>query len=148
MDKSGHMTNSYFIADGLGNGQISYTSSSGRYHCQQVYHSRLLWFKMVTLTFQTDIGEGPSTSGRKGALISHCKRKKTAPSTSQLKRLDTRHNKHWLMQCKRIQCHVYSANIYIYIYISQVLRMQYMVVCHPLFRVISRQTAFLRIIWN
>jgi len=32
-----------------------------------------------------------------------------APSMSQLKRLDTRHNNHWLMQCKRIRCHVCSA---------------------------------------
>ena len=32
-----------------------------------------------------------------------------APSISQLKRLDTRHNRHWLMQCKRIRCHVCSA---------------------------------------
>jgi hypothetical protein len=36
-----------------------------------------------TQTVQTDIGEGPSTSGRKGALTSDCK--KTAPSTSQLR---------------------------------------------------------------
>jgi hypothetical protein len=32
-----------------------------------------------------------------------------APSTSQLKRLDTRHNRHWSMQCKRIQGCVCSA---------------------------------------
>jgi hypothetical protein len=83
MDKPDHMTNSYSIADGLGNGQISCTSSSGHYHCQQLYHSRLLWFKIVTQTVQTDIDEGPSTSGRKGALISDCK--KTAPSTDQLR---------------------------------------------------------------
>jgi hypothetical protein len=31
-----------------------------------------------------------------------------APSMSQLERLDTRHNSHWLMQCKRIRCHVCS----------------------------------------
>ena len=35
-----------------------------------------------------------------------------APSTSQLKRLDTRHNRHWFMQCKRIQCCVWSTCIY------------------------------------
>jgi hypothetical protein len=113
MDKCDHVTYSYSIADGPGNGQISYTFSSGHYHCQQLYHCHLLRFKIVTLTVQTAIGEGPSTSGGKGALTSGCKRKKTAPSTSQLKRLDTRHSKHWLMQYKRIQCHVYSAEIYI-----------------------------------
>jgi len=32
-----------------------------------------------------------------------------APSMSQLKRLDTRHSSHWLMQCERIRCHVCSA---------------------------------------
>jgi hypothetical protein len=32
-----------------------------------------------------------------------------APSTGQLKRLNTRHNRHWLMQCKRIWCRVCSA---------------------------------------
>jgi hypothetical protein len=31
-----------------------------------------------------------------------------APSTTQIQRLDSRHNRHWLMQCKRILCHVCS----------------------------------------
>jgi len=78
MDKSDHMTNSYSVAHRLGNGQISYTFSSGRYHCQQLYHSCLLWFKIFTQTVQIDVGEGSSTSSRKGALTSECKRKKTA----------------------------------------------------------------------
>ena len=30
-----------------------------------------------------------------------------APSMSQLKRLDTSHNRHWLMQCKRIHCRMF-----------------------------------------
>jgi hypothetical protein len=33
---------------------------------------------------------------------------KQAPSTSHLKRHDTRQNRQWLMQCKRIWCHVFS----------------------------------------
>jgi len=32
-----------------------------------------------------------------------------APSMSQLKRLNTRHNRHWVTQCERIQCRVCSA---------------------------------------
>ena len=31
------------------------------------YNSCLLWFKIMTLTFQTDTGEGPNPSGGKGA---------------------------------------------------------------------------------
>jgi len=42
MDKSDHVTNSYSIADGPGNGQISYTFSSGHYHCQHLYHFKLM----------------------------------------------------------------------------------------------------------
>ena len=37
------------------------------------------------------------------------KPRQQAPSTSQLKRLDTSNNRHWLMQYKRICCHVCSA---------------------------------------
>jgi len=41
--------------------------SSGPYQCQQLYDSHLLCFKIITLTIQTDIGEGPYTRGGKGA---------------------------------------------------------------------------------
>jgi hypothetical protein len=27
---------------------------------QQFYHSHFLWFKIIKMTFQTDIGEGPN----------------------------------------------------------------------------------------
>ena len=53
--------------------------SSGPYHSQQHYHSHLLWFKIITSAIQTDIGGGPNTRGRKGALTSDCKTKKTSP---------------------------------------------------------------------
>jgi hypothetical protein len=32
---------------------------SGIYHSQQLYHSRLLWFEIITPTIQA--GEGPNT---------------------------------------------------------------------------------------
>jgi len=51
--------------------------SSGPYHSQQLYHSSLLWFKIITPTIQDDIGEGPYTRKKNGALT---------PSTSQLKK--------------------------------------------------------------
>jgi hypothetical protein len=35
--------------------------SSGPYQCQQLYDSHVLCFKIITLTIQTDIGEGPNT---------------------------------------------------------------------------------------
>ena len=54
-------------------------TSSGPYRSQQLYHSHFLWFKIITLTFQTDIGEDPSTSGRKDASTTNHKTKKTSP---------------------------------------------------------------------
>jgi len=49
------------------------------YHTQQLYNSHLLWFKIITLTIQTDISEGPNTRGKKGASTSDCKTNKTGP---------------------------------------------------------------------
>jgi len=43
------------------------------------YHSRLLWLKIITLTVQTDIGEGPIKRGGKGTLTSDHKSEKTSP---------------------------------------------------------------------
>jgi hypothetical protein len=43
------------------------------------YHSCLLWFKIITPTIQTDIGEGPITRGGKGVLTSNRKSEKTSP---------------------------------------------------------------------
>jgi len=39
----------------------------------------------------------------------NARQRRRTPSMIQLKRLDSRHSRHWLMQCKRIQCHVCSA---------------------------------------
>jgi len=52
---------------------------SGPYHTQQLYNSHLLWFKIITSTIHTDIGEGPNTRGKKGALTSGHKTNKTSP---------------------------------------------------------------------
>jgi hypothetical protein len=41
-------------------------------------------------------------------IILMARQGRQAPSMGQLKRLNTRHNRHWLMQCKRIWCHVCS----------------------------------------
>jgi len=46
---------------------------------QQLHHSHFLWFKIITLTIQTDIGEGPNIRGEKGALTSDRKTQKTSP---------------------------------------------------------------------
>jgi len=39
--------------------------SYGPYHCQQLYISHLLRFKIITPTIQTDSGEGVSTKDQK-----------------------------------------------------------------------------------
>ena len=77
------------------------------YHSQQLYHSRLLWFNIITLTIQTDTGEGLNRRGGKGALTSDHKTRKTSPIREPSKQIW--HKTHWLMQCKRIWCHVCSA---------------------------------------
>jgi hypothetical protein len=41
-------------------------------------------------------------------IVSTARQGRQAPSMSQLKRLDTRNNRHWLMHCDRIQCRVCS----------------------------------------
>jgi hypothetical protein len=51
----------------------------GPYHFQQLYHSCLLCFKIITLTIQTDIGQELSTKGGTGATTSDRKMKKTSP---------------------------------------------------------------------
>ena len=56
------------------------------YHSQQLYHSCLLWFEIIMLTIQTDIGEGPNTRGGKGALTSDCKTKKMSTVHEPTKR--------------------------------------------------------------
>ena len=78
VDKSDCMTNSYSISK-LEMDKEAILPSSGPYHSQQLYHSCLLWFKINTPTFQTDIDEEPNTRGRKGASTSDRKTKKTSP---------------------------------------------------------------------
>jgi len=68
-----------------------------------------LMLQIIASTIHADIGEGPNTRGRKGASNSDHRHRRQTPSTSKLKRLDSRYNKHWLMQCKRIWCCVCSA---------------------------------------
>ena len=69
--------------------------------------------------------------------------KRQVPSTSQIQRLDSRHNRHWLMQCKRIRCHLYSAR-------NKETRTYKCRECNirlcatPCFKVLSHQNAFLR----
>jgi len=60
--------------------------SSEPYHSQQLYHSHLLWFKIITPTIQTDIGVGPNTRVRKGASTSGCKTNKTGPINESTKK--------------------------------------------------------------
>jgi len=59
---------------------------SGPYHSLQLYHSHFLWFKIITLSFQTDISEGSNTRVRKGPLTSDCKTKKTSPIHEPMKK--------------------------------------------------------------
>jgi len=59
--------------------KVAVLPSSGPYHSEQLYHSCLLWFKINTPTFQTDIDEEPNIRGGKGALTSDHKTKKTNP---------------------------------------------------------------------
>jgi len=53
--------------------------SSGPFHSNQLYHSHLLSFKIITMTIQTDTGEGPNIKGRKGTLSLDHKTQKTSP---------------------------------------------------------------------
>jgi hypothetical protein len=45
-----------------------------------------MWFKIVTLTIQTVIGEGPIVEREKGAPISDHKTKKTSPICEPIKK--------------------------------------------------------------
>jgi len=59
---------------------------SGPYHSEQLYHSHLLWFKIITLSLQTDISEGSNTRVRNGASTSGCKTEKTSPTHESTKK--------------------------------------------------------------
>jgi len=49
----------------------------GIYHSQHCYHSCLVWFKIITTTIQTDVGEGRNTRDREGASNADHKARKT-----------------------------------------------------------------------
>ena len=99
------------LADGLGNRQRSYSSISWTLP----FSTALSFLPLVVQNYHTDSSDvrmlmrdliqeagrvpWPQTTSRR----------RQAPSTSQIQRLDLRHNRHWLMQCKRIRCRVCSA---------------------------------------
>jgi len=90
------------LADGLQNGQMRYSSIFWTLPFSTAVSFSPLVLQIIASTIHTDIGEGPNTRGRKGALTSDHKTWRQTPSMSKLKGLDSRHNRHWLMQCKRI----------------------------------------------
>jgi hypothetical protein len=73
------------VEDGLGNGQITILPFPGPCHSQQFYHYHLLWFKIITLTVQTDRSEEPNTRGGKDTVTSDRKARQTSPYMSLLK---------------------------------------------------------------
>ena len=101
-------------------------------HWRWQYHRWYYWHKLYTVDWQYKLSTYCTCSAQvcKGSQglqqtdTSHIKNEPSlisiltarqgsqAPSTSQLTRLDTRHNRHWFMQCKRIQCCVWSTCIY------------------------------------
>jgi len=54
----------------LAMGNEAILPSSGPYHSQHIYQSSLFWFKIITPKIQADIGKGPNTGNKKGALTS------------------------------------------------------------------------------
>jgi hypothetical protein len=77
-------------------------------HSQQFYHSCLLWFKINTVTIRLTSGTGLIQQSRTVFQPQTTRQGRQAPSTSQPKKLHTRHNIHWSMQHKRIWCCVCS----------------------------------------
>ena len=51
----------------------------GIYHSKQCYHSRLLWFKIITVSIQTDIAEKPNTRYKEDASNTDHRSGKTSP---------------------------------------------------------------------
>jgi len=80
VDKSDHMTNSY-----SGSRWTWKWTKKLFFHLMDltILNSFIILAscgsKFITLAVQIDIGEGPNTGGRKGALTSDRKRKKTSP---------------------------------------------------------------------
>jgi len=133
-------------ADGLGNGQRSYSST----FWTLPFSTALSFLALVVQNYHTtwtDNGEGPNTRGRKGATTSGRKPEKTSPIHNSTKKTRLK-TWHWLRQCKRIWCRVYSAKKQRHKNKIQVSRMQHRVVCYPMFQSTSYQTAFLRTNWH
>jgi len=63
-----------------------------------------------SLTIQTDMLRDLIQEMGRVSRTQHKRQERQALSVSQLKRLDTRHNKHWPLQWKRIVCCAYSTN--------------------------------------
>lgn len=83
--------------------------SYGPYHSQQHYQSCLLRFKVLTMMIQTAVVEDLIQEAERVSQSHSTRRIRQASSMSQIQRLDSRHNRHWLTQCRRIWCLVYSA---------------------------------------
>jgi len=80
MEKSDCMSTHTLLADGLGNGQRSWTLPFST----ALSFSPLV-VQIITQPIQTDIGEGPNTRGRKSVSTSDCKTKKTSPTHKSTK---------------------------------------------------------------
>jgi len=70
-------------------------SPFGIYHSQHCCHFLIVWFRIITATIQTDIGEGRNTRDKEGASHADHRQERHAPSIRQLSRIDTQYNKPW-----------------------------------------------------
>jgi hypothetical protein len=95
------------VADWLGSGQRSYSSTFWTLPLSIVnscnilpsYGSKLSHW-LFRLTLVRDLPQEPGKVPRPQTT----RQRRQAPTTSQLRRLNSRHNGQWLMQCKRIWC--------------------------------------------
>ena len=67
------------------------------YNFQKCYHSCHSYFKIITLTAQTNVSGRPNTRQAKRAS-------KSDHGQEQLNRFDINHNKHWPLEGTRIWC--------------------------------------------
>lgn len=72
-----------------------------------IYHSRLLWFKIITMTIQSYVRETYYNRWQ-GCLRLRPQGKKDKPHPSANLRDLTQDTKHWHLEGKRPGCHVYS----------------------------------------
>ena len=97
------------LADGLQNGQMRYSSIFWTLPFSTAVSFSPLVLQIIASTFHTDIGDGPKQEAGRVPWPQTTRHRRQTPSTSKLKRLDSRNNRHWLMQCKRIWYCVCSA---------------------------------------